>query len=73
VTRRVWFEATGHDGFGDGMILCVGCLEVRLGRELTPTDFESVRVNEPCSWDTVRLAARKAGVRVGVLAGCWPP
>jgi hypothetical protein len=74
VTRRVWRAATGHDGFGDRLILCVGCLEARLGRELTPGDFEpGMPVNEPRPWDTVRLAARKSGLPVGALVGRWPP
>lgn len=36
VTNEVWLQAVpGNHG-----MLCVGCLEKRLGRELTPADFE---------------------------------
>lgn len=44
----------------DGDFLCIGCLEKRLGRILTPADFSNVPINEPSPWDTPRLAARKA-------------
>lgn len=33
-----WYSATAAEG-GDGM-LCLGCIEVRLGRSLTQEDFE---------------------------------
>jgi hypothetical protein len=45
---------------GNGDFLCVGCLEVRLGRRLTPADFTKVPINNPTPWDTPRLASRKA-------------
>ena len=49
-------------GVGNGF-LCVGCLEERLGRKLTPQDFSSVTINHhPNPYDTPRLASRKAGV-----------
>lgn len=48
-------------GAGDGY-LCVACIERRMGRPLTPTDFTDAPCNEPDPWDTPRLAARKAGV-----------
>src|SRR6476660_6775807 len=44
------------DGSG---FLCIGCLEKRLDREVTPKDFTPVPINDPCPWDTERLAARK--------------
>lgn len=60
----VWFAATGHPGWpwpGDpDDILCIGCLEKRLGRSLTAADFTDVPANIPIPWDTPRLAAAKA-------------
>ena len=40
--------------------LCIGCLEQRIGRELTAADFTDVPINQPRHVDTPRLAARKA-------------
>jgi hypothetical protein len=54
VHDTVW-EAAG----AGQRVLCVGCLETRLGRELTPADFSDCWANEPSWWDTPRLAARK--------------
>ena len=51
----VWATAGMEEGF-----LCVGCLEGRLGRELTAADFTPAPINDPDPWDTPRLAARKA-------------
>ncbi|MGO8876378.1 MAG: hypothetical protein ACLQNG_11525 [Acidimicrobiales bacterium] len=39
-------------------ILCIGCLERRLGRCLTPDDFDDWPVNEPNPNQTARLADR---------------
>ena len=39
--------------------LCIGCLEKRLGRNLTPADFTPCLLNEWSPWDTARLASRK--------------
>jgi hypothetical protein len=55
IWASVW-EAAGMDGG----FLCIGCLEHRLGRTLKRRDFAAVPVNGPKSWDTPRLAARKA-------------
>jgi hypothetical protein len=43
--------------------LCIGCVENRIGRQLTPADFKDVPVNEPSPWDTDRLASRKGHAR----------
>jgi hypothetical protein len=50
----VWDAARMCDGY-----LCIGCLERRLGRCLTPADFPPLPVNDPVDWDSDRLAARK--------------
>ena len=39
-------------------LLCIGCLECRLGRRLTPDDFDDWPVNEPHPDHTARLANR---------------
>ena len=43
VNLPVWMSAVGSK---TGM-LCIGCLEKRLGRELTSSDFPSVHINNP--------------------------
>jgi hypothetical protein len=43
---------------GDSGYLCIGCLERRLGRRLTPQDFTSDLVNNPSPYDTPRLLSR---------------
>ncbi len=77
VTDQVWEQAgmsdtrrwlsdhpgtpTGPTG-GPGHYLCIGCLEDRLGRRLTPADFASIPINH-LDWHrkTTRLAARLTG------------
>jgi hypothetical protein len=39
--------------------LCIGCLEKRLGRELTAEDFVDAPINHQHDLDTPRLASRK--------------
>ena len=41
---------------------CIGCVERRLGRRLTPSDFSAYSINEPSWWDSDRLADRKGHV-----------
>jgi hypothetical protein len=41
-----------------GGFLCIGCLEARLGRTLTPRDFTDTPVNRPDRWNSPRLNAR---------------
>lgn len=55
VAHALWAAA---DGPARGY-LCVGCLERRLGRELTAADFMDVPLNEPLDCDSARLADRK--------------
>jgi hypothetical protein len=46
-------------GFNEGRdFLCIGCLEARLGRTLTPRDFTDVTINRPDRWHSPRLNAR---------------
>lgn len=53
VTNDLWKQA----GMGKGM-LCIGCLEVRIGRELTPEDFPSIPVNRGFFPKSERLSSR---------------
>lgn len=56
VHDQIWAE-TGlgtHDA-----VLCVGCLEQRLGRQLQPEDFPDVPTNKPQVNDSERLLDRK--------------
>jgi hypothetical protein len=46
------------DDAGQSDFLCIGCLEKRLRRKLTPQDFTSDRVNHPSPYDTQRLSSR---------------
>lgn len=54
VRDTVWPADLGPAG---GM-LCVGCLEVRLGRQLASADFVAAEINEPDSYTSPRLRAR---------------
>jgi hypothetical protein len=54
VHNSVWAAAGMRDGF-----LCIGCLETRLGRELNRDDFPDMPINDPDSWDTLRLASAR--------------
>ena len=42
----------------DGDYLCIGCLEIRLGRRLTPHDFADAGVNSIDRWNSSRLNDR---------------
>jgi hypothetical protein len=54
VKKRVWTAADMDDFSG---CLCIGCLELRLGRTLRPRDFTNHPFNSlPC---TDRLAMRR--------------
>jgi hypothetical protein len=61
VQQHLWEEALGSDHDRRDTFLCIGCLERRLGRQLTPDDFTEVAINELTTWDTPRLADRKLG------------
>lgn len=41
----VWAAATAGRGVPEGNVLCIGCVEARLGRQLTARDFTNARVN----------------------------
>jgi hypothetical protein len=58
--NEVWSAAAGELANTRGVMLCIGCLERRLGRRLTPDDFDwSLSINSPSPMDTDRLADRK--------------
>ena len=57
----VW--AASGMGFNDDQMLCVGCLERRLGRRLRPFDFTRCPVNDEVwfGWGSARLQDRMKG------------
>jgi hypothetical protein len=57
VNNDVWLSAGMQIGSAKGM-LCIGCLEARLGRKLTPSDFPLWRINEAPS-RSERFKARR--------------
>jgi hypothetical protein len=56
VSAPVWKAATGQGP--PPSILCIGCLEVRIGRTLTSADFADVPLNGPHNIRSQRLATR---------------
>jgi len=65
VRDSVWFAAGMPKrepmAKSPGDFLCIGCLEARLGRTLTPRDFTDAIVNRPDRWNSPRLNARLGG------------
>lgn len=58
VDDAVWAQAGDAQGW-----LCIGCLEERLGRGLTPDDFPPIPSNDDNRIDTVRLRNAKGSGR----------
>ena len=63
VFDQVWRDARAigyvqTDNGPQGYFLCVGCLEKRLGRELTRADFKPLPANNPSPWLSERLNSR---------------
>ena len=48
-----------------GSMLCIGCLEARLGRRLVPSDFTDCLINQETYGHSQRLQSRLAGVAPG--------
>jgi len=57
VHNTIWKAAGMTDGF-----LCVGCLEKRIGRVLTPEDFTDFPINNFHPWHTDRLLDRQGHI-----------
>jgi len=55
-TRDVMYDHT------QGYYLCIGCLEHRIGRQLTAADFPDYPVNQVRSYNTARLNHRLTAV-----------
>jgi len=68
VHRELWERAVPEDAMARSMtvFLCVGCLERRLGRELTAADFKHVSLNRDSVCDSHRLSKRKRHGRENV-------
>jgi hypothetical protein len=70
VHDHVWAQAwegrlKPHHQLHGQQILCIGCLETRLGRKLTRKDFKKVPINDPKRSDMSgrlrdRIRSRKA-------------
>ena len=58
VKDEVWDAAVGPDSFLRDFFLCVGCLELRLGRRLGADDFSDVPLNEIDGGQSPRLRDR---------------
>ena len=56
---KAWKPTQPASEYDGGGFLCIGCLEQRLGRQLTPADFTECLINKPNPSDTERLANRK--------------
>ena len=46
VHDEVWAAATSEKDVPPYRVLCVGCLETRIGRQLVASDFTDARVNK---------------------------
>jgi hypothetical protein len=59
VTNDVWMEQAK---MGEAGMLCVPCLELRIGRRLGPADFTDAHINNPKTHPmTIRLQSRILG------------
>jgi hypothetical protein len=59
IHNELWLKANPQV---NGM-LCIGCLESRLGRTITSEDFTDAPINQPCRINSKRLASRLAATR----------
>lgn len=68
VNDYLWMHDARAEGIGqadhgpDGYFLCIGCLELRIGRMLKPSDFKPFPANRPSPWLTDRLNNRLDGL-----------
>jgi len=58
IKDEVWDAAVGPDSFINSSFLCIGCLELRLGRHLRTDDFADVPLNEIHGGESSRLRDR---------------
>jgi hypothetical protein len=58
VVDAVWDAITTQREKQDGLIICIGCLEERLGRRLTPADFTECALNAGVLGLSARLMDR---------------
>jgi hypothetical protein len=63
VRNDVWERALGHKE--DGVVLCIGCLEKRIGRTLTRWDFTDCPLNTMSDWP--RSARLRSRLRRGAM------
>jgi hypothetical protein len=67
VWEAAWTGQSRHDP--DSEILCIGCLETRLGRTLAAGDFVDVPVNDLSSGHSDRLRDRLQRYDIAGLIG----
>ena len=61
-------ESNLYEGPGSSGYLCTGCLEKRIGRQLSKRHFTAVPINDPLDpWNTPRLADRLSRRRLPYL------
>ena len=58
VKDEVWDAAVGPDSFINSSFLCIGCLELRLGRRLAANDFTDSLLNKKSGHESPRLRDR---------------
>jgi hypothetical protein len=68
VHDHVWEQACQVSPRAIPRFLCIGCLEERLGRMLTPDDFMDVKLNDPNKPQGVSSRLRKRLTRIAVTA-----
>lgn len=58
VHDKLWKAAVPHRGDRNNRVLCIGCLEIRIGRQLCASDFTDARVNNDSKHQSERLRSR---------------
>ena len=63
--RKSWQYLPGQD------VLCIGCLEKRIGRTLCADDFTDVPINDPTKGNASERLVATGAQLLGVYAGAW--
>lgn len=56
----LWAEVTAAAGTNGKGMVCIGCVEGQLGRNVTVADFKDVPLNSITPWQSARLQDRLA-------------
>ena len=54
----LWHDVTDEVGTNGKGMVCIGCVEDQLGRNLTAADFKNVPLNYITPWQSARLQDR---------------